>query len=98
MATFGIQPAGWTLPPVTDRRPAAAAGGDFAAWLGRSLAAVEEAQRAADQAALSLAAGEAEDLARVVLAQERATLMLSLTVQTRNRMLEAYQEIMRMPL
>jgi flagellar hook-basal body complex protein FliE len=33
-----------------------------------------------------------------MIASERANLSLNLTVQVRNKLLEAYQEIMRMPL
>lgn len=45
-----------------------------------------------------LALGEPVDLHKVVIASEQAALALDLVVQVRNRAIEAYQEIMRMPL
>jgi flagellar hook-basal body complex protein FliE len=42
------------------------------------------------------AAGETDDLVRVVTTAEEASVALQLAVQVRNRVIEAYQEIMRM--
>jgi len=70
---------------------------DFASVLERAVAAVQAKQQAADQAAVQVAQGNLNDLHDAVLAQEEASLALDLTVQIRNKVLEAYQEIMRMP-
>jgi len=40
--------------------------------------------------------GKEEDLHRAIIALEKANLALGLTVQVRNKVIEAYQEIMRM--
>lgn len=45
-----------------------------------------------------LATGEAKNLHEVVLAMEQAGLTLQYAIQIRNKMLEAYQEIIRMQL
>lgn len=74
----------------------AARNGDFAAMLRDALADVNNLQLDAEEAARQLAAGEAGDLHQVMLAAEKANLSLQLTVQIRNKLLEAYQEIMRM--
>lgn len=70
----------------------------FSEYLREALAGVEAAQRVAAEAGDRLAAGQVTDLAQVVIASEKATLSLQLLVSVRNRALEAYQEIMRMPL
>ena len=44
----------------------------------------------------ALAAGRIEDVSQVVVAAQKAELALQLTLQLRNRVTSAYQEIMRM--
>lgn len=70
---------------------------EFGQFLHEALAKVETAQQDAATAAQKLATGEIKDVAEVTIASEKATLALQLTVQVRNKVLEAYQEIMRMP-
>lgn len=86
-----------TAPGVGESGPAAGevSFGDF---LQQALAQVEAAQREASRQGLLLASGQADDLARVMIASEKATLALQLTIAVRNKVLEAYQEILRMPL
>lgn len=62
------------------------------------IATTDQRIQAADQSVRSLAAGEIEDLHGVMLDLEKAKLSLSLVVQVRNRLLESYQEVMRMQL
>lgn len=83
-------------PNVSESAPAEAAK-DFGQFLSEALAKVETVQSEATQAAQRLATGEIRDVAEVMIASEKATLALQLTVQVRNKVLEAYQEIMRMP-
>ena len=40
--------------------------------------------------------GKIEDLHQVILAGEKAALALQMTLQVRNKVVEAYQELMRM--
>jgi flagellar hook-basal body complex protein FliE len=58
--------------------------------------------RALDQEALQaqtdLLTGNARDMHTAVLSVEKASLALDLVVSVRNKALEAYQEIMRMPI
>lgn len=42
--------------------------------------------------------GELEDLHQVTIAQEKARIALELMLEIRNKLLEGYQEIMRMPM
>lgn len=75
----------------------AGAADQFGRYLTEALAKVEAAQHQAADAAQRLATGEIRDVAEVMIASEKATLALQLTVQVRNKVVEAYQEIMRMP-
>lgn len=55
-------------------------------------------QQRADQAVQAVATGQPLEIHRAVLAVEEANLGLRLALQVRNRAIEAYQEVMRMPL
>lgn len=83
-------------PKAQGATPAATAS-EFGRFLQEALANVEAAQNEAATAAQKLATGEIKDIAEVTIASEKATLALQLTVQVRNKVLEAYQEMMRMP-
>ena len=60
------------------------------------LSEVDELQKKADFAAEKLVTGEADSVHQVMLAVGKASLALSLAVEVRNKVLEAYREIMRM--
>lgn len=70
----------------------------FGQFLNEAMNSVESAQVAADEATRRLATGEIRDIAEVTIASEKAILALQMTVQVRNRVIEAYQEMMRMPI
>lgn len=78
------------------REPKAAEPGAFAARLGEAIKAVDEKQVSADQEAAKLATG-AGNLHETALALEKADLTMRVATKVRNRLIEAYQEIMRMP-
>lgn len=63
----------------------------------RMLAEVNGWQSQADQQIRQSLAGE-KDLHEVMLSLERASLGLKVLVQVRNKMLQAYEELSRMPL
>lgn len=73
-------------------------GPSFREYLWEALDEVNRLQGEADAQAQALALGEVRDVSQVMLAAEKAQLALELLVQVRNKCLEAYQEIMRMPL
>jgi flagellar hook-basal body complex protein FliE len=79
------------LPPAA--RPARAG---FGAALSRALASVEGLQQQGDQNAERLARG-AGNLHETALALEKADVAMRVAVKVRNRFVDAYQEIMRMP-
>jgi flagellar hook-basal body complex protein FliE len=72
-------------------------GTSFMDHLKGSLAEVNEMQKRADSMAMDLSSGKSENLHETMLATTQAELTFNLMVQLRNRALEAYQEVMRMP-
>jgi len=52
--------------------------------------------KTAEDMSNKLATGEVEDLHEVTIAMEKANLGVQMTVQVRNKVVEAYQEVMRM--
>ncbi|MCE5314768.1 MAG: flagellar hook-basal body complex protein FliE [Armatimonadota bacterium] len=57
---------------------------------------VNSLQTQADNLANSLASGELEDVHKAMIAMQKAKLSFEFTVQVRNKVIEAYQEVMRM--
>jgi flagellar hook-basal body complex protein FliE len=68
----------------------------FGDILTDALGNVNDLQQKANQASMDLATGKIEDISQVVIAAEKAAVALQLTIQVRNKMLESYQEMMRM--
>ncbi|HSW50847.1 MAG TPA: flagellar hook-basal body complex protein FliE [Bryobacteraceae bacterium] len=68
----------------------------FRDLLEGAIGSVENRRREASQAVESFLAGEGGELHTTVLATQRAELALELFLQTRNKVVQAYQEIMRM--
>lgn len=52
----------------------------------------------ADQKSLDFAMGKTNNIEEVLIAQEKANILLQFTIQVRNKAVESYKEIMRMPL
>lgn len=69
----------------------------FQEHLGAALEGVNTVQVEADELARDFALGQTEhSLHDVIIAAEKADLSLQLAVQSRNRIVDAYQEVMRM--
>jgi flagellar hook-basal body complex protein FliE len=73
-----------------------AAGGGFAAWLDKELGNVNNQIVNADNQVRKLAAGEVDNLHQVMISMEEAKMTFQLALQVRNRLLEAYQDVLRM--
>ena len=69
---------------------------DFGKTLAQAVQQLDGIQQSAADKASRLSAGESVDLHEVMIAQEWASLSLELAVQVRNKLVESYQEIMRM--
>lgn len=71
-------------------------GPEFGQWLSEKLAELNNNIVQADSSLRQLATGETNNIHQVMLSLEKAKLSMELTVQVRNRLLEGYQDIMRM--
>lgn len=69
---------------------------NFGEFLTQALGEVNKLQNDSAQASLDLAAGKLQDVSQVTIATEKATIAMQLTMQVRNKMIDAYQEVMRM--
>ena len=72
--------------------------GGFADALGSAINQVQTLQSIAHSAALDLLGGGKGDVHDVALASQRAELSMELFQQVRNKFVQAYQEIMKMPM
>lgn len=73
-----------------------AGGTDFGKFLADALNQVNDLQQSADTASLGLASGKVQDLSTVMVALEKASLSMSMTVAVRDKVLDAYNQVMRM--
>ncbi|MEE8206760.1 MAG: flagellar hook-basal body complex protein FliE [Nitrospinaceae bacterium] len=76
--------------------PTAEAGPSFAETLTKSIEEVNHLQKEADQAIEKLASGESQSVHGAMLAVNKADMAFRMTMQVRNKIVEAYQEVMRM--
>ncbi|MGI5911143.1 MAG: flagellar hook-basal body complex protein FliE [Syntrophomonadaceae bacterium] len=70
-------------------------GTDFISYLNDALLNVNKLQHEAADSASKLALGNEDYLHNTMISYEKATLALQLTIEVRNKIIEAYQEIMR---
>jgi len=71
-------------------------GEDFTGFLKDALNKLENTQMQAEQATAAMVQGETNDFHTPVIAMEKASLTLGLAVTVRNKVLDAYHEVMRM--
>ena len=85
----------------TKAASAGAAGGSpvasFADSLTDAIEKVEQTQGDANQATVNMLDGSGE-VHDAMIALQRAELTLQLTIQVRNKLVQAYQDVMRMPI
>jgi flagellar hook-basal body complex protein FliE len=77
--------------------PPGSGGGGFSDMLSRALSGAVESGRQADAQSAAAIAGQG-DLTHVVTAVSRAELALQTTVAVRDRVIQAYQDIIKMPI
>ncbi|WP_052343646.1 flagellar hook-basal body complex protein FliE [Bacillus massiliigorillae] len=68
----------------------------FSTLLKESINKVNDSQIESDVLTEKMARGEQVDLHNVLITSKKASIMLSTTLEIRNKAIEAYQEIMRM--
>ena len=83
------------LPQTTSASPGQVSFGEM---LSTQLGKVEQAQTKADVLTQQLVSGQKVELHEVMIATQEAKLMLEMTMQVRNKVVEAYKEMMNMQL
>jgi len=71
-------------------------GTGFGDVLKDAISTVNELQKQSDQEIQKLMTGESQDLHTTVIAMQKADLSFQMMMQVRNKIVQAYQEIMRM--
>lgn len=69
---------------------------NFATWLEGHMNDLSGSIKSSDRLVRDLAIGEADSIHHVLLELEKTKISFQLALQVRNRLLEGYQEIMRM--
>jgi flagellar hook-basal body complex protein FliE len=93
--------SGLALPPIAAPSLSGSSGspaGGFGAALSAAAGQVEAARGSATAAATDLLANGKGDVHTVALAAQRADLSFEMFQQVRNKFVQAYQEIMKMPM
>ncbi|WP_346354631.1 flagellar hook-basal body complex protein FliE [Azotosporobacter soli] len=85
-----------SVKPVSGQVTAQVETKSFGAFLTEALDDVNALQHKAAKASVDLAAGKIEDISQVTIAAEKANIAMQLTMTVRNKVLDAYQEVMRM--
>jgi flagellar hook-basal body complex protein FliE len=86
-------------PPTIGQRPVegpGAAASSFSKLLNDAVGQIDRLQKGADANVQKLATGQPVDMHDVTISAEQASLSFQLGLQVRNKLIEAYQEVMRM--
>ena len=97
-AIQGIQSAGMTgaVSPTQGAAGTQAAKGDFSSTLESAISNVDSLQQTADARLKSLASGENVDLHGTMIELEKADIALRAMVSVRNKLVNAYEQVMNM--
>jgi flagellar hook-basal body complex protein FliE len=95
MRTPGVGPTS-PLGPATEVAPGQQTGDSFGSLLGRMVEEVNSRQNVAAETVRALQSGGDVSLHQAVIAMEEASVSFQLMVEVRNKLLESYQELMRM--
>ncbi|WP_379965638.1 flagellar hook-basal body complex protein FliE [Ectobacillus sp. sgz5001026] len=94
MNVTGIQPnAAWMNISGTQQTSGTSSFGDV---LNQYIQQADSSIKDADNQALLVASGKSTNLQDMTIASQKASIAMQLTVQVRDKMLEAYQEMMRL--
>ena len=77
-------------------QPTQKSGTDFKKILENAINKVNDTVNNAENLSNDFATGKTSDIHSVIIAAEKADIMLQLTTEVRNKIVEAYREIMRM--
>jgi len=91
----GVAPAPTAAPEAGPQAPASV---PFAQMLEQAVQTANALSLKSDALNQAMVEGQPVDLHRVVLAQQEAQISFDLVAQMRDRIVSAYQEVMRMPM
>lgn len=94
LPTSSITPVG--MPQGAPAAHAAGKPGEFQSTLSGAINAIESLQTNAATSVQQFLSGQSEELHTTVLATQKAELAFELGLQVRNKVVDAYQEIMKM--
>ncbi|PPD35508.1 MAG: flagellar hook-basal body complex protein FliE [Methylomonas sp.] len=73
--------------------------GDFAAMLKQSIDAVNQTQKQSSKLATAFETGQSDvSLAEVMIASQKASVSFQAMLQVRNKLVDAYKDVMSMPM
>jgi flagellar hook-basal body complex protein FliE len=82
--------------PIVEKQAAKVGESSFGDSMRDAVSKVSDLESNADQFANKLAAGDAVEIHQAMIAMQKASTALQFTIQVRNKIIEAYHEIMRM--
>lgn len=95
--SFNVSSVSPIVPPQIDSAvPRASKGSQFRDVLGSAIDQVELSRSDASQNVQRFLSGEGDDLHSTILSVQRADLEFEMAMQLRNKVVSAYQEVMRM--
>jgi flagellar hook-basal body complex protein FliE len=89
-----ISPSTGSTRPIDHGAPSDQA--SFGQWLNKSMEGVDKLQQKAENAATKLVTGENKDIHGTMIAMQKASISISLMLEVRNKIINAYEEIKRM--
>jgi flagellar hook-basal body complex protein FliE len=92
----GLNEAALASGAAAPAKAAASASETFQQYLATAMDQTVQLQHAADKSSEAFLTGQTDDIHKVMIATEKAGLAFQLTMQVRNKIVEAYQEVMRM--
>lgn len=98
MEINSLSKVGFVQPQIPAAASPAQVTKSFSSVLTDALDKVNQAQVESAKLTDKFAAGQIEDPHQVMIAGQQSTILLQMTMQVRNKVIESYQEIMRMPL
>ena len=93
-----IENLGYPTPRLFGQEKKEPEGGEFWQRLKKELQEVDQAQKAAEKRLVTFATGQDPDISGLTLSLARAEISFRFFLQVRNKIIQAYEEIMRMQL
>jgi flagellar hook-basal body complex protein FliE len=99
MEPININPISYDLPLSLGNRPAGAQEEKtrFGTLLKDAISTVNDLQQRSDLEIQKIITGESDELHTAVVAMQRADVSFQMMMQVRNKIVQAYQEVLRMP-